>query len=264
MTDVKPTVDELFDEEDIRMDPGQGPLPQRRFSMPSLRFGSVAIGLVGFILFWWLSSIQHDRFYLVVDDDQVRIERGYFFPFGSGEWAESRAYEPFTLPSGIKPERTGAMDKKARDATLLQLYMAIAKQELEDISSGSVDNAEDVLWRAQKLQSTNSDDRRILRMLGDVAFRRGLKEVRGIQSRFDEALEQFTLAAMRGGAAYDGAHKWVAAIKDLRDQFRRLAVESGLDPDLILAEPPVLDPEGKPVQNGAADDDPSDPDAGAE
>ena len=258
MTDVKPTVDELFDEEDIRMDPPQGPPPQRRVSLPSLRFGSVAIGLVLFIVFWWLSSLQHDRFYLVVDDDQVRIERGYFFPFGSGEWAESRAYEPFSLPRGIKPERTGAMDKKARDATLLQLYMAIAKKELEDLSTGSVDNAEDVLWRAQKLQSTNSDDRRILRMLGDVAFRRGLKEVRGIQSRFDEALEQFTLAAMRGGAAYDGAHKWVAAIKDLRDEFRRLAVESGLDPDLILAEPPAIEADAKQPEAEPKADDPAD------
>lgn len=260
MTDATPPVDELFDEEDLRIDPGPVPQKQRRFSMPSVRYGSVAIGLVGFIIFWWLSSIQHDQFYIVVDGDAVQIERGYFFPFGSGVWAESRAYEPFTLPRGIKPERTGAMDKKARDATLLQLYIAIAKKELDNLASGQVDNAEDMLWRAQKLQSTSSDDRRILRMLGDVAFRRGLREVRGIQSRFDEALEQFTLAAMRGGAAYDGAHKWVAAIKSLRDEFRRLAVESGLDPDLILAEPPKLEEGAEP----AASDDAADADAGAD
>ena len=142
MSDVKPTVDELFDEEDIRMDPPPGPQAQRGFSMPSFRFGPTIIGIVGFILFWWLSSIQHDRFFLVVEGNQVRVERGYFFPFGSGEWAESRAYEPFTLPQGIKPERTGAMDKKARDATLLQLYMAIAKKEIENLADGSIDNAD--------------------------------------------------------------------------------------------------------------------------
>ena len=139
------------------------------------------------------------------------------------------------------------MSAKELDAELLRIYVAIANAEVTDLQAGRPDVAEDMLWRAQKLRSTSvTDERRLLRLLGDVAFRRGLTEVRGIQSRFDQALEQFTLAAMRGGQAYRGANKWVEEIKRLRQEFRRLAVESGLDPDLILQESPVAPTPTKP------------------
>ena len=113
--------------------------------------------------------------------------------------------------------------------------MDVARRELNDLKSGRIDVAEDMLMRGQKLRSTSvSDDRVLLRLLGDVAFRRGLTEVKGLQSRFDEALTQFRLAHRRGGNVYKGAKKWVKAISKLRLEFKRLSLESGIDPDLLL------------------------------
>ena len=76
--------------------------------------------------------------------------------------------------------------------------------------------------------------KRSFALLGDVAFRRGITEVRSIQARFDEALEHFNMAAMRGGQVYTGARVWVDAITRLRAEFRKLALSSGVDPDLLL------------------------------
>ena len=113
--------------------------------------------------------------------------------------------------------------------------MRIAKGQLKDLKNGDPDLAEDMIWRAQKLRSTSvADDRRTWSLLGDVAFRRGLTEVRSIQARFDEALEHFNMASIRGGDAYQNARTWVEAISRLRSEFRKLALDSGLDPDLIL------------------------------
>jgi len=236
VSEQTPPVDDLFGDDDPQLVEPETPLgkPQRQFPTAL----GVALGaIIALALFWYASSVQHDRYFLIVEGDSVHVERGYFFPFGSGAFSESRAYEPFQLSVGVKAKKTGSMSVKDLDKELLRIYMEISKKEITDLAVGRPDVAEDMLWRAQKLRSTSvMDDRRLLKLLGDVAFRRGLKEVKGIQSRFDQALEQFTLAAMRGGESYKGADKWVTSITSLRREFRRLAVESGLDPDQILEE----------------------------
>jgi hypothetical protein len=241
MSDPKPPVDELFGDEDIGMD---GPLPPRESSSGGRTPLKLILLLVGIALLavgWWLSSRHHDRFFIVVDGDSVRVERGYYLPFGAGGWAPTRAYEPFRLPPGIRPEKTGGMTAEQVDRVLHRLFVTVAEKELANIADGDPDVAEDMLMRAQKLRTTSiNDDRLLLEKLGDVAFRRGLTEVRDIQSRFDEALKQFRLAAMRGGASFKDAQRWVDTIARQREEFRRLSVESGLDPDQVLATPGVL------------------------
>ncbi|MCA9540729.1 MAG: hypothetical protein KC620_17640 [Myxococcales bacterium] len=240
MSEQKPQVDDLFGDEDLGLDAAPPPREAAPRRLP-MRLILAVVAIIAVALFWYLSSAHHEKFYIRVDGDVVHVERGYYFPVGSGSWMPNRAYEAFKLPPGISPERTGAMSAEEVDATLHRLFVTIAQRELNNLESGNADVAEDMLMRAQKLRSTSiADDRKLLQMLGDVAFRRGLKEVRGIQSRFDEALAQFQIAAMRGGEMYPGAQKWVDAISRLRAEFRRLAVDSGLDPDLILNEPPVL------------------------
>lgn len=251
MSDERPPVDDLFGDDDLAVekkprspDPLDGGHAVGR--RPSGRLIGIAVLLLVVVIGWWLSSRHHDRYYIVVRDNNVRVERGYYFPFGSGAWSPNRAYEPFKIPAGIAPEEAGPLTAEDLDRVLHRLYVTIAERELEDMSEGNADIAEDMLMRANKLQYTSVDeDRRLLEMLGDVAFRRGLTEVRGIQSRFDEALKQFRLAAQRGGVAYRGAQRWVDAIARLRDEFRRLSVESGLDPDKILATAKA--PAGNPL-----------------
>ena len=261
MSETSPPVDDLFGDDGPHLVEPEIPIaePKRQFPLVV----GVSLGaLIAFALLWYASSVQNERYFLIVEGKSVHVERGYFFPFGSGSFAESRAYEPFRLSAGVKAEKTGAMSGRDLDTELLRIYVSIAKKEITDLKNGRPDVAEDMLWRGQKLRSTSvTDDRRLLKMLGDVAFRRGLRQVKGIQSRFEQALEQFTLAAMRGGDAYKGASKWVSSITRLRSEFRRLAVESGLDPDLILQEKLLPKPKTVPEAETEAPATPNSPDS---
>lgn len=201
------------------------------------------IGLLGVLLlvivFWYLSSAQREKYFVEVDDGVLRVERGLFFPFGTGEWQPNRAYKPFSLPPGVQPEKTGAMTAEEADRVLFTLYMGVADRQIKDLEGGDPELAEEMLLRANKLNFTSTeDDRRLLSMMGDVHFIRGIGQIRGIQAQFDEALAQFRMAAQRGGVNYTGASQWVAAIERLRKEFRDLSARSGINPDEILAKPP--------------------------
>jgi len=247
LSDDQSPVDDLFGDEGLRIEDGSDERRLPRKTIP-LKGWMVGTTLLVVALVWWWSSIRHNQFYLVVEDRSVSVKRGYFFPFGEGDWAPNRAYESFQLPPDIKPVKDGKMSAKELDKTLKKLFMDVAQRELNDLKQGRIDVAEDMLLRGQKLRSTSvSDDRVLLRLLGDVAFRRGLTEVRGLQARFDEALAQFRLAHRRGGNVFNGAQKWVKAISKLRLEFKRLSLESGIDPDLLLNSA-QLDPQ-KPVKN---------------
>lgn len=237
MSESQPPVDDLFGDEDLPLE-GE-PLGRDDGRRRGALWIAVAAGVVLFAaLFWWLSARNHDRYSVVLENDVVHVERGMFFPFGSSEWHPNRAYDPIKLPAGVAPEKTGSMTVEEAEEVLLQLFIAVATHELKDLDAGDPELAEKMLLRAWKLDHTEpDDDRRLLQLLGDVNFRRGLSEVRGVQSRFDEAQKQFRMAQQRGGVTYQGADKWVTAIEDLRDKFRQLTLDSGLDPDRILADP---------------------------
>ncbi len=242
---AQPPVDELFGEEELGLPPPQSEGQRRGTPVRAVVVG-VAILVVGAL--WYFASLNHERYFLKVKKEMVRVERGYYFPLGSGAWTPTPAYEPFKLPPGIAPEKSGAMSIEELDQVLLKLFLTIAERELSDLAAGNVDLAERMVKRANKLRSLRIGDpieEKLMVMQGDVAFRRGLTEVRGLQNRFDEALKHFRRAAMHGGVSYTGADKWVEAISRLREEFRRLSKESGLDPDQILANPPKLSPDGE-------------------
>ena len=237
---AQPPVDALFGDEELGL-PAPGPAEEHRRRAP---VRAVVVGIVVLVLgaLWYFASLNHQRWFLQVTGDTVSIERGYYFPIGSGAWTPTPAYESFTLPSGVVPERAGSMSIEDLDQVLLELFTTIAERELADLAAGNVDLAERMIKRANKLRTLRIGDpveEKLMVMQGDVAFRRGLTEVRGLQNRFDEALKHFRRAAMHGGVTYSGADRWVEAIVRLREDFRRLSKESGLDPDQILSNPPA-------------------------
>jgi hypothetical protein len=249
----RPAVDDLFGDE-----PGGGTPPPT--APPPARRGRAGarLAIVGLVLglgafFWFLSMRHHERYYLTVEDETIVVERGLWFPFGASEYRESRAYAPLQLPPGVQPDRTGEMSKQELDEALLRLFVGIAEREIGDLEKGDMDRAEDVLLRASKLGNIDlEDDRKVGALMGDVHYRRGLSEVRVLTGRFDDALRHFELAARHGGARYRGADRWVEAIRRLREEFKRLSIESGLDPEKVLAEPPppppsVAAPESEPA-----------------
>lgn len=246
MTEEKTSqVDELFGDDDIGGD-NAAPPPRSEGGRGRGRFRLILVVVTVIIVgvFYFLSSANHEKYFINVNGDTVKVERGYFFVVGSGAWSASNpAYKPFTLPKGVTPSKTGAMSLEEVDAVLYDLYVEIAENQLEDEAAGDPDIAEEMLHRANKLSSSSiARDRKLQAMQGDVAFRRGIKEVRGIQTRFDMAVEQFQEAARRGGHVYKGSDRWVETIKRHRNELRQLSVESGLDPELVLAPalPPVL------------------------
>lgn len=239
MTDDKTSqVDELFGDDEIGGDnappppSGDGGRGRGRF-----RLIAVVVAVIAVAAFYFLSSTNHEKYFIQVDGETVKVERGYFFVVGSGAWSASNpAYKPFTLPKGVTPNKTGAMSLEEVDAVLYDLYVEIAQNQLKNEKDGDPDIAEEMLHRANKLSSSSiARDRKLQAMQGDVSFRRGIKEVRGIQTRFDLAIEQFQEAARRGGHVYRGSDAWVETIKRHREELRALSVSSGLDPQLVLA-----------------------------
>ncbi|MCB9524413.1 MAG: hypothetical protein H6702_13725 [Myxococcales bacterium] len=194
----------------------------------------MAVVLLG--LLWYVSSVHHSRFYLEVDDNRVTVERGLYLPFGTAKYAPTTAYDAFTVPPGIAPEMTGAMSHEELDRVLRDLFVRVAKKEIDDLDRGDPERAEAMLLKAHKLRHTTAlEDRELLDMLGDVSFRRGLLEVRGVQERFDEAVREFRMAARRGSLRFKNADQWATVIARQRDEIRQLARTSGLDPDRVLA-----------------------------
>ncbi len=256
----KPPVEDLFSEEESALDTDAGPEPTRR-SRGSLRPIIAAVGVILLGLLWYVSSVHHTRFYLEVDDNRVSVERGLYLPFGTSQYAPTTAYDAFKLPAGVAPELTGAMTHQELDRVLRDLFVRVARKEIDDMERGDPERAEAMLLRAHKLRHTTaSEDRDLLDMLGDVSFRRGLREVRGIQERFDAAVRQFRMAARRGSARFQNAEQWAAAIARQRDEVRQLAKTSGLDPDTFLmnaaqGNPPSLLPPMEPPPAAAAEAD---------
>ena len=99
----------------------------------------LGVGIVVLGALWWLSVLQHDRFYVLIENNSMRVERGYYFPVGHGAWSPSRAYKPLDLPRGIRPEKLGAMSIDELDHTLMNLFMSIARTDLKDLADGDLD-----------------------------------------------------------------------------------------------------------------------------
>lgn len=235
MADEKRGADDLFGDEELGPPmPATGGRREKKGGGGLWLVLLLIVGLLGGA-FWYLSDDNHDRYFLRIDGGTVTVERGLFFPIGTREWAPNRAYEPFSVPRGVKVQAAGPIELEALDQRLLALYQAIARSHLKDLRKGEPEEAEKMLLRAGKLFTTDvRDERQLLELLGDVSFRQGLSKIQGIEKQFDDALRQFKLAAMRGGREYKGAAEWVTAIERLKAEFRALSVESGLDPDAIL------------------------------
>lgn len=243
MSEKEPSVDELLGEEDLGLDPpalAEPPRERRRLPQRGLLFG---VGAVVFIVLWVISSAHHDNFYLVNDDGTVRVERGWYFPFGASEWAPNRAYKPFRLPDDIALDDSGALTAEELDETLMSLFRRVATREIKDVNGGNSDRAEDMLLRANKLMNTTIDDEReLMNMLGDVHFHQGLRTLRDVQRSLELAYRQFNLAAQRGGVQYKNASKWATTIEEFQRKFRQLSKDADLDVDQFFggAQPATM------------------------
>ena len=134
-----PPVDSLFGEEELGLPPASDEGHRRRAPVRAV-VAVVAVLVVAAL--WYFASLNNQRYFLRVKSEMVRVERGYYFPLGSGAWTPTPAYEPFKLPKGIAPDRSGAMSIEELDQVLLKLFMTIAEKELGDLAAGNVDLAD--------------------------------------------------------------------------------------------------------------------------
>jgi len=102
----------------------------------------VIIGLLGAV--WWLASERNEHRYRVAAQGNVLvIERGRFFPLGSGPLpATDKVYAPIVIPAGEKPPpETEFPDQNALDRWLFDLLSGWAKsagQKGDDRAAGAL------------------------------------------------------------------------------------------------------------------------------
>ena len=120
---------------------------------------------------WWLASERNERhFRVAVAGNQLVIEKGRFFPIGTGPVpAGDKMYAPVPLPAGVKPPaEMEFLDQNALDRWLFDTLSAWAK---ESSQKGDTRTAAALVDRASALPGlTGVQLSDLARMRADLAW----------------------------------------------------------------------------------------------
>jgi hypothetical protein len=176
-------------------------------------------------LVWYLASERNQRhFHLVAQNGAVVIERGRFFPIGTGT-ADEKAYEPIALPAGEKaPGEMEFDDQNALDRYLFDLLagwaQTLAKKNDTHAAAALVD-------RLSLLHSlTGAQIQQLAAMSSDLSWDDAQTDLASAAKLLDGARRK--LSAVQAGK---GAHAVDATALDLSLQ----TVQHSLD--ALVAKP---------------------------
>jgi hypothetical protein len=171
-------------------------------SLPLRRVvGSLAVVLALATIALLASWLNHRRFFLVVEPERVRVDRGAWLPIGHRPFNPdtsrlSTAYAAFRLPSGF-PTAVGTRvftDRVELDQDLYRLLVDAARFALSSAPGGSarpprdVDLAADLLEQIEHLPGLTPRQRREVRSLErGLAYHLGRRALRAARAELGRA-----------------------------------------------------------------------------
>ncbi len=152
-------------------------------------------------------TINHNRYRLVQQDEQVMVERGTMLPFGFARFepqnlALQAAYAPVPLPEGVVLQAEEVYTERGDlDRAIFALLSAWAQSRLTVGGEQNLEMASLYLERALLLPALSEDLRTELRRLrGQVAWRAALTRIEGIGVAINKARSELQLALQSGVA----------------------------------------------------------------
>jgi hypothetical protein len=158
-----------------------------------------------FAAVWWLASERNQRhFHVAAQNGAVQIERGRFFPTGTGT-SDEKAYQSIAIPTGEKaPGEQEFDDQNTLDRYLFDL-LAVWAQDLA--KKGDTHSAADLVARASQLPGITYGQTQSLQGLSaDLAWDDAQIDLKTAAAAVESARKKLSaVQAGKGSHALDAA-----------------------------------------------------------
>jgi len=222
-------------------------------SLTYLLLGATILALSGIIIYL-LSDINHRQYRLNSQGSVLLVERGKFLPVGFEPFVPKDAtlqpiYAPIPLPKGVTMGPSEIFeDRTDVDRAIFGLLSGWSRERIDSSTDGDFELVVDYINRCETLPGLAEEQRNELQTLrADVAYKTGLRTLKGIADQLNKALEQFELALTLGTTHAEDAEAWITEIKHRIEAYQSStspAMEG--NPQNTVTEPAVPPTEAAP------------------
>jgi hypothetical protein len=193
---------------------------------------------------FWLASERNARHWaLAVENNQLVVQRGRFFPTGAktidARDAElGRAYGPIALPAGAKAIEGEFEDRTALDRALFDQLLPWAKALAEKTDADSQAGSMALAERATHLPGLSQAQLDQLSSLrGDLAYTAALGELQLAAGIVESARRRLQQATQHGGKHAVVAAQLAVELKGVADRLGTASVGVRMVPAVPVAAP---------------------------
>jgi hypothetical protein len=179
----------------------------------------IALALTGVILYL-LSELNQRRYFLVLKQGQLTVERGRMFPIGSAPYLpndpkEAAIYAPLNVPANEHPLESQSFDSLPElNRQLFTILASWSRKGMESLSEEEFEAALLYIDRARKLPALSDEQQQELGSLrGDVAYRNGKRLVRIAVEDLQRALKSFYTVKDLGTTRPTDVNRWIAELE---------------------------------------------------
>lgn len=217
--------------------------------------------LLGGVIAYQASVINSQRYFLVVEQGQLMVERGYFAPIGSGpipatEKDLAALYAPVALPAGEQlPLRQEFNNIGDLDRHLFGLFSSWAKKGMQSRDGKEFKRAVSYVEKARRLSGlTEVQQKELSSLRGDISYLEGRHLIDAAVANLQKALRSFLMAKDLGTAQGDDVELWITSLRDRLSAYE----PSSNDSQAVLsifkaADPAVASPSADPVLPAKSD-----------
>ena len=237
----KAKIDDLFEDEDIPFDIDNEPETQGREKPKSkrpLRWFAIALITLAALIF--LSYENHSQYSIEIDDEEISVQRGLFFPVGTSTFRPTMAYESFPIPSQLPDVSKNALSETERDEELRKLLLTVAQETLDKPGEDALSKAETYFERAQKLEFGRVPLDAKERFYGQFHLRKMYFSVERIRGHLKIAKSE---AERARGQGEQRAQQWLNVIEKALADLDSLAEQDAIDTPKKSAVPTQVDTE---------------------
>ena len=189
----------------------------------------IVLALVGGIVYL-MSMINFQRFFLVVEGNELVVERGAFFPTGRERFVppdprQNQLYHRLDRPAGMKPGELMTFENlSALEHELIKHLLQQAKPLISSRQEWQYAKGKALLERARKLLGpSESEYQSVIRQLEyGVAEVEASRVCRHTKTTLESALQKFRFSANFGTGRFRDAREWAAKTEKLLSSIRTL------------------------------------------